>query len=111
MISLHIYNTPTITAIHFDIRPPRKIQRDYKNLSVQMGFSGLEGGILRSTEALPRYCRNSHARSENFRRLLVTSDSFFFLHIIFKNKNRNNGFNVCVIDCIILAYEFTHSFI
>ena len=31
----------------------------------------------------------------------VASDSFIFLHIIFKIKIRTNGFNVCANECIV----------
>ena len=82
---------------------------EYKKLSPVTGADGIFqswGDCLRSTEALLRYCRNSHPRARNFHlyRLLVivSYHCISFLEI----KIRTNGFNVCVV-----VYEFMHSFI
>ena len=51
--------------------------------------------------------------SQKFPSVPVICDSFFFLHIIFKDKNRTNGFDVCVNECTIYfssiwIYTFIH---
>ena len=45
-----------------------RLGEHYKNLSLVTGTNGNQGGRLSGTEALPRYCRNSHLRAENFQR-------------------------------------------
>ena len=59
-----------------------------------MGFSGLKGDCLRSSEAMS-------PDSRKFPSVEATSDSFFFLHIIFENKNGTNGINVYVHECTL----------
>ena len=77
---------------------------DYNNISPVTGADGIfrsQGNCLRSTEALPMYCRNSHPRAGKFylyRLLVIVSFSCIsFLKI----KIGTKGFNVCVNECTI----------
>ena len=76
-----------------------------------MGFPGLKGDCLRSTEALPKCYKNSHPRAGNFHvyRILVVFSSFCISFF----KIRINGFNIFIDEYIIFfnsiwIYAFIH---
>ena len=93
------------------------IYRIYKNLSpvtlVQMGFSGLKGDCVRSTEALPRYCRNSHPRAGNFHLYQLLVIVSFSCITFLKIKIVQMGLVFAFINALyfyrsILIYAFIH---
>ena len=80
-----------------------------------MGFSGLEGDCKHNTETLPRYCRNSHPRAENFNPywliVIVSFSCISFLEI----KTEQMGLMFALIIALyfyssIWMYAFIHKF-
>ena len=86
------------------------------------------GGLFTRYRGSAEVLQKRSPESRKFPSVPVTSDCFFFLHIIFKIEIGTNGFNVYVNECttvhfyssiwiyalqyiFIVAYEFMHSII
>ena len=66
------------------------------------GIFWSQGGLFTQYWGSAEVLQKQSSESQKFLSVLVSSDSFFFLHIIFKNNNWvTNGFNVYVNDCTI----------
>ena len=76
----------------------------YKNLSpvtVTDGIFWSQGGLFTQYRGSVEVLQKQSPESWKLPSVPVTSDSFFFLHIILKIKIGINGFNICVNKCTI----------
>ena len=70
---------------------------DYKYLPTVTDVDGIfrfRGELFTQYQGSAEVLQNQSPESQKCPPVPVTSDSFFFLHIIFKNKYGTNGFNV-----------------
>ena len=84
-----------ITASGWDIKVWFFIENvvlNFKNLSPVTGADGIfryRGELFMQYRGSAKVLQKQSSEIRKFPSVLVTSDSFFFLHIIFRNKNRN----------------------
>ena len=78
-----------------------KIYEKNHQYPVQMGFSGLEGGLFTQYRGFAEVLQKQLPESWKFPFIPVNSESLFSLHIIFKKTNGANVFNIYVYKCTL----------